>query len=63
MDGFQFKAPVRPGDTLVCEVKIAAAKETSDGERGVLTLEVKVLNQREEPVLEYSSRILMKKKA
>jgi len=63
MDGFRFKSPVRPGDTLTCEVKIAGAKEASDGKRGVLTLEVKVLNQREELVLEYTSRVLMNKKS
>lgn len=62
MDGFQFKAPVRPGDTLQCEVKIAGAKETSDAKRGVLSLEVRVLNQGAETVLEYTTRVLMKKK-
>lgn len=62
MDGFQFKAPVRPGDTLQCEVKIVAAKETSDGKRGILSLEIKVLNERAETVLEYATRVLMKKK-
>lgn len=63
MDGFQFKAPVFPGDTLGCEVKIAGAKDTSDGRRGVLSLEIKVLNQRAEPVLEYTTRVLMSKKS
>lgn len=63
MDGFQFKAPVFPGDTLVCEVTIAGAKETTDGKRGVLSVEVKVLNQRDEPVLEYTTRVLMNRKS
>ncbi len=62
MDGFVFKAPVRPGDTLACEVTIADAKEASDGRRGVLSLAVKVVNQREEAVLEYTTRVLMKKR-
>jgi acyl dehydratase len=63
MDAFSFKAPVRPGDTLACEVTIEAAKEASDGKRGVLSLAVKVLNQREETVLEYRTRVLMRKRA
>lgn len=63
MDGFEFKAPVRPGDTLCCEVTIAGAKETSDGKRGVLSLGIKVLNERSETVLTYFTRVLMKKKA
>jgi acyl dehydratase len=62
MDAFTFKAPVRPGDTLQCEVTIAGAKETSDGRRGVLSLEIRVLNERAETVLEYATRVLMKKR-
>ncbi len=62
MDAFTFKAPVRPGDTLACEVTVEGAKETSDGKRGVLSLSVKVLNQEEKAVLEYKTRVLMKKR-
>ena len=62
MDGFNFKAPVRPGDTLACEVTVEDAKPASDGRRGVLSLAVKVLNQREEAVLEYKTKVLMKKR-
>jgi acyl dehydratase len=63
MDAFTFKVPVRPGDTLACEVAVTDARETSDARRGVLSLAVKVLNQREEAVLEYRTRVLMKKRA
>jgi len=62
MDAFSFKAPVRPGDTLACEVTVADAKPASDGKRGVLSLAVKVLNQREEAVLEYRTKVLMTKR-
>ena len=62
MDGFEFKAPVRPGDTLYCEVTVAGAKEASDGKRGVLSLGIKVLNERAETVLAYATRVLMKKR-
>lgn len=63
MDGFHFKMPVRPGDTLCCEVMIEGAKPTSDGKRGVLSLAVTVLNQRAEAVLVYKTRVLMKMRA
>lgn len=63
MDAFTFKAPVRPGDTLTCEVTIEDAKAASDGRRGVLALAVKVLNQSHQAVLEYKTRVLMKKRA
>ena len=63
MDGFAFKAPVRPGDTLACEVTVEAAKPASDGERGVLCLAVKVVNQAGDAVLEYRTRVLMRKRS
>ena len=63
MDGFRFHAPVRPGDTLGCEISIDAAKETSDGKRGVLSLGIKVINQHAITVLEYSTRVMLRKNA
>jgi acyl dehydratase len=62
MDAFRFIAPVRPGDTLACEVTVESAKEASDGKRGVLSLAVKVVNQMDAAVLEYKTRVLMKKR-
>ncbi|MBL8381671.1 MAG: MaoC family dehydratase [Burkholderiales bacterium] len=59
MDGFRFHAPVRPGDTLGCEVRIDDARPTADGHRGVLTVGVSVKNQHGACVLEYTSRILI----
>ena len=63
MDGFRFHAPVRPGDTLGCEISVAAAKQTSDGLRGVLSLGVKVINQHAVMVLEYSTQVMLRKNA
>ena len=59
IDEMRFKAPVRPGDTLGAEVTIANKKETSNSARGILTVRVKVINQRGEAVLEYSTTVLM----
>ena len=63
MDGFRFHAPVRPGDTLRCEVGVSGVKPTADGKRGVLSLDVRVLNQMDVAVLEYSTRVLLAKNA
>ena len=63
MDAFRFHAPVRPGDTLRCEVGVSGVKPTSDGKRGVLSLDVRVLNQMDVAVLEYSTRVLLAKNA
>lgn len=61
MDGFRFHAPVRPGDTLGCEISIDAAKPTSDGRRGVLSIGVKVRNQNTKLVLEYSTQVMLRR--
>ncbi len=61
MDGFRFQVPVKLGDTLHAEVRIESKKDTKDAGRGVLGVQVSVLNQREEPVLEYSTKVLMKR--
>lgn len=59
MDEFRFHAPVRPGDTLTAEVGVEKKKETSNPTRGILTVRVRVINQREECVLEYLTTVLM----
>lgn len=61
MDGFRFHVPVKVGDTLHAEVEIGDKKPTQDGERGVLGLVVRVINQRQEVVLEYTAKVLMKR--
>ena len=59
MDEFRFNAAVRPGDTLGAEVTIEKKKETSDATRGILSVRVRVMNQREDCVLEYFATVLM----
>ena len=60
MDAFRFRMPVRPGDTLGCLVSVEEIKLTRDASRGVLTVAVKVTNQRDESVLEYRATVLMR---
>lgn len=59
LDNFQFHAPVRPGDTLRAEIAVDEKRETSSGDRGILKLAIRVLNQKGEIPLEYSSTVLM----
>jgi len=61
MDGFRFKTPVKAGDTLHAEVEIVSKKDTQDAGRGVLGVQVNVINQRAELVLEYTAKVLMKR--
>jgi len=59
LDDFQFHVPVRPGDTLRAEIAIEEKRETRTGDRGILKLAVRVLNQKGEYPLEYRSTVLM----
>lgn len=61
LDGFRFHVPVRPGDTIRARVSITGARDTSDGKRGILSLDVSVSNQRDEEVMEFSGTFLMRK--
>ena len=60
MDTFRFRMPVRPGDTLGCLVSVEEMKPTRDPSRGVLSVAVKVTNQRDESVLEYRATVLIR---
>ncbi len=60
MDGFRFKTPVKAGDTLHAEVEIVS-KKIQDAGRGILGVQVNVINQRAELVLEYTAKVLMKR--
>lgn len=61
MDNFRFRRPVRIGDTLHTEVKVLSKRQTREADRGVVTVEVAVLNQKDEPVLEYLTTVLMRR--
>jgi 3-hydroxybutyryl-CoA dehydratase len=61
LDNFKFKTPLRPGDTMYCEIEVVAKKDTSDGKRGVLTSTTRVKNQRADTVMEFSGSFLMRK--
>ncbi|MEP7290080.1 MAG: MaoC/PaaZ C-terminal domain-containing protein [Chloroflexota bacterium] len=57
----KYVGAVKFGDTIHLEARIAAKKESSKPERGVITLENKVLNQRDEPIIEVQEVVLIKR--
>lgn len=59
IDRLRFTAPVFIGDTIHVTKKVAGREEKSGG-RGLVTFETSVLNQREEPVLVYTDKLLLK---
>jgi acyl dehydratase len=60
-DDLKFTVPVRPGDTIHCETELLDKRATSDGARGILTNLTRVINQRDEVVLEFKSKFLMRR--
>jgi acyl dehydratase len=63
LDGFRFHLPVRPGDTIHATVEVIGKRATSDGKRGVLSVAVRVHNQRDEQALEFTGTFLMRKES
>lgn len=61
LDKFKFSAPVKIGDTLRTEITVEGMKDTSDGKRGVLTVRVSVMNQKNEMPLEFWGSFMMRK--
>ena len=59
LDAFHFPAPVRPGDTIRAEVTVDSVRETSDGTRGIVSLALEIINQRDETVLDYRATVMM----
>ena len=59
LDKVRFTAPVRFGDTIHTELTVKETKESFKPDRGVVTFDVAVKNQREEAVLQYELALLL----
>jgi acyl dehydratase len=57
---FEFRAPVRPGDTLRAALRVTEARRASRGDRGVVRLGVELSNGRGEVVQEGEMRMLVR---
>ena len=63
LDKVRFTAPVKFGDTVHTEMTVRETRATSKPDRGVVSFDVAVKNQRGEAVLTYETSVLLKRKA
>ena len=59
---WKFKGPIKIGDTIRVLAKVLAKRETEKPDQGVITLERKVLNQRDEVVQEGETDVLVERR-
>jgi acyl dehydratase len=59
---WEFKAPIFIGDTIHVEQVVEALKESSQGDRGVLTFDKKIINQSGEVVQTGRTTLLLAKR-
>ena len=55
-------APVLEGDTIRVEIEIADKRETKKPDRGIVTYKHRVLNQRDETVMELKLQLMIRRK-
>ena len=56
---WSFRAPLLPGDRIHAELSVIAKRQTRREDRGIVTLGMKVLNQRNETVQDGETQLLM----
>ncbi len=61
-DNVEHPEPVFHGDTIRAETTVKNKRETSDGERGVVTMAVEVFNQDDDVVCSFERTVLALKK-
>ena len=59
---WKFKGPIKIGDTIKLRAKVIAKKETGKPDRGLITLERSVLNQRGEVVQEGETDLIVERR-
>jgi acyl dehydratase len=59
---WKFKGPIKIGDTIRVRAKVTAKKETAKADRGVVTVERRVLNQRDEVVQEGETDLMVERR-
>jgi acyl dehydratase len=62
IDTLRHAKPTFHGDTIYAVTKVLEKKETSDGKRGIVTVETKGINQREEEVCYFKRRLMVWKR-
>jgi 3-hydroxybutyryl-CoA dehydratase len=62
LDRVRFTAPVKFGDTIHTEMTVTQARPASKADRGVVTFDVMVKNQRDDVVCTYETSVLMRRR-
>jgi acyl dehydratase len=60
---WKFKGPIKIGDTVRLRARVIAKKETPDADRGLVTVERTVVNQRDEVVQGGETDLLVERKS
>ena len=63
LDRLRFTLPVKFGDTIHTEMTVKQARESSKTDRGVVTFDVVVKNQRDEVICTYEEHVLMRRRS
>jgi acyl dehydratase len=58
----KFVGVVKPGDTVHVVMDVASARESSRGDRGIVTLNVRTVNQRDETVIEGQEVVMLRRR-
>jgi acyl dehydratase len=59
---WKFKAPVKIGDTVRVRAKVTAKRETAKPDRGLVTVERRLVNQRDEVVQEGETDLVVERR-
>ena len=59
---WRFKAPIRIGDTIRVRMRIGDKRETSKPDRGIVSIQRAVLNQRDEIVQEGDTELMVERR-
>jgi acyl dehydratase len=60
---WKFKGPIKIGDTIRVRAKVLAKKDTSKPDRGLITLERTVVNQRDEVVQQGETDLMVERRS
>jgi acyl dehydratase len=59
---WKFKGPIKIGDTITVRAKVLEKRETSKPDRGIITLQRQVLNQKGEVVQEGETDVMVERR-
>ena len=62
VEEMKIPAPLRCGDTVQVKVKVLAKRETSKPDRGIVTSEQQVINQKGEILLQYTVNRMIRRR-